>query len=532
MHHLSSQRYSDDQGTLQERISLVTNSTTIKSIAYHASKEDLKWRDIRLERIRAWEQGLQYDRFIDEAAIQQTLDNNLEPTREAILDIIAKARANATVGDMLAPSEVAALTSVADPELWEAIFETANWIKQTVYGNRIVLFAPLYVSSPCVNNCFYCGFRDGNPSVTRRTLGIEELDAELRSLVNVGHKRLIMVYGENPENDFQYIRDTIEAAYRFKDGPGEIRRANVNAPPQFVEEYREVRDVGIGTYQIFQETYHQPTYERIHPKGSLKGEFDWRVFGQHRAQEAGIDDVALGVLLGLYDWRFELLGLLHHAMALEKEFGVGPHTISYPRLEPAAGTPFATNSPWQVSDADFKKIVAIIRLMCPYTGSILTAREKPELRREVIKSGGVSQVDAGSRIAVGGYAQMNLEHQPDRQQFLLADTRSLDEFIQDLCHEGYLPSFCTAGYREGRTGANFMPLAKHATVKNFCIANGILTFQEYLDDYGSEATRKIGQEQIIPQYLMWLDAHAAGLAEKTRTNLEHMKKEATRDLHF
>ena len=510
----------------------MTILTSEKNTACHATAEDLKWRDARLERIRAWERAAPYARFIDDRAIQNVLDENNQPSREAVRDIIAKARANATVGDMLAPAEVAALTAVTDPGLWEAIFETANWIKQTVYGNRIVLFAPLYVSSPCVNDCLYCGFRDGNPSVTRRTLGTEELNAELHSLVNAGHKRLIMVYGESPENNFQYIRDTIAATYRFKDGPGEIRRANVNAAPLFVDEYREVRDVGIGTYQIFQETYHQPTYERVHPQGSLKGEFDWRVFGQHRAQEAGIDDVALGVLLGLYDWRFELLGLLYHAMALEKDFGVGPHTISYPRLEPAAGTPFASNSPWQVSDADFKKIVAIIRLMCPYTGSILTAREKPEIRQEVIKSGGVSQVDAGSRIAVGGYAQMNLEHQPDRQQFMLADTRSLDEFIQDLCDEGYLPSFCTAGYREGRTGANFMPLAKHATVKNFCIANGILTFQEYLDDYGSNASRKIGQEQVIPRYLMWLDGHAAGLAEKTRVNLERMKKTAARDLHF
>jgi len=395
-----------------------------------------------------------------------------------------------------------------------------------------VLFAPLYVSSPCVNNCLYCGFRSSNNTVVKRTLTPDELDAEFRSLVNVGHKRLIMVYGESPENDYQYIRDTIAAAYRFKDGPGEIRRANVNAAPLFVEEYREVRSVGIGTYQVFQETYHLPTYQRVHPKGTLKAEFDWRVLGLHRAQDAGIDDVAIGVLFGLYDWRFELLGLLHHALALEKEFGVGPHTISYPRLEPAEGTPFATHSPWQVTDEDFKKVVAIIRLMCPYTGSILTARERPDLRREVMRKGGVSQMDAGSRIAVGGYAQMEREHQPDRQQFVLGDTRSLDAFILDLCREGYLPSFCTAGYREGRTGANFMPLAKHATVKNYCIANGVLTFQEYLIDYASEAVRQIGRETVIPKYLGWLDEHVPALADKARGNLERMQREAARDLHF
>lgn len=496
------------------------------------TEEALTWRDTRLERIRRWQSATAYERFIDETAIQTVLDENCAPSRGVILDIIAKARANATTGAMLSPGEVASLAACNDPDLWESIFETAYWIKKTVYGNRIVIFAPLYVSSPCVNNCLYCGFRSSNRAVVKRTLSPAELDEEFRSLVTVGHKRLIMVYGESPENDYRYICDTIAAAYRFKDGPGELRRVNVNAAPLFVEEYSDVRSVGIGTYQVFQETYHRPTYERVHPKGTLKGEFDWRVLGLHRAQEAGIDDVAIGVLFGLYDWRFELLGLLHHAMSLEKEFGVGPHTISYPRLEPAEGTPFASHSPWLVSDEDFKKVVAIIRLMCPYTGSILTAREKPGLRREVMRKGGVSQMDAGSRIAVGGYTQMNREHQPDLQQFLLSDTRSLDEFILDLCREGYLPSFCTAGYREGRTGANFMPLAKHATVKNFCIANGLLTFQEYLDDYASEAVRHIGRETVIPKYLMWLDEQLPGLAVKVRENLERMKREKARDLHF
>jgi 2-iminoacetate synthase len=490
------------------------------------------WRDTRLERIQRWQAGNGYEPFIDETAIHALLDKERETSRERVRETIEKARANATTGEMLAPADVAALTACADAELWEEIFETAYWIKKTVYGNRIVLFAPLYVSSPCVNNCSYCGFRSGNARVTRRTLSPGELDEEFRSLVNAGHKRLIMVYGESPENDYRYICETIAAAYRFREGPGEIRRANVNAPPLFVEEYKEVCAVGIGTYQVFQETYHRPTYKRIHPGGTLKGEYDWRLFALHRAQEAGIDDVAIGVLFGLYDWRFEVLGLLYHALALEKAFGVGPHTISYPRLEPAGGAPFASHSPWRVSDEDFQKVVAIIRLMCPYTGSILTAREQPDLRREVMKKGGVSQMDAGSRIAVGGYAQMNLEHQPDHQQFLLGDTRQLDDFILDICREGYLPSFCTAGYREGRTGANFMPLAKHATVKNFCIANGLLTFQEYLDDYASEEVHEIGRETILPKYLYWLDRHAPKLAGKTRENLDRMRREKTRDLHF
>jgi 2-iminoacetate synthase len=494
--------------------------------------EDLAWRDTRLERIREWQANSHRENFIDEKAIEQTLEDNQNPSHEAVLDIIARARANATTGEMLTPAEVAALTAVQDPELWEAIFETALWIKRTVYGNRIVLFAPLYVSSPCVNDCLYCGFRSTNAAVTKRTLNPDDLEAEFRALVKVGHKRLIMVYGESPQSDHRYICDTIAHAYRIKEGTGEIRRANVNAAPLFVEEYRDVRDVGIGTYQVFQETYHRPTYERIHPRGTLKGEFDWRVFGLHRAQEAGIDDVAIGALFGVYDWRFELMGLLHHAMSLEKEFSVGPHTISYPRMEPAEGTPFASHSPWLVSDADFVKLVAIIRLMCPYTGSILTAREKPRLRREVMRKGGVSQMDAGSNITVGGYAQADNAHQPDRQQFTLGDTRNLDEFILDLCEEGYLPSFCTAGYREGRTGANFMPLAKTATVNNFCIANGVLTFQEYLIDYASDAVQALGREKVLPHYLRWLDAHVPGIAPQVRDNLARMEREPARDLHF
>ena len=492
----------------------------------------LSWRDQRLKQIRQWQDVRRYADFIDEAEIQQVLLENRHPSRQAVLDIIEKARDHARTGELLAPADVAALAHVSDPGLWDAIFETADWIKQTVYGNRIVLFAPLYVSSTCVNNCEYCGFRTTNAAVTRRTLTPSELQEEVRILVNTGHKRLIMVYGESPDNDYRYICETVSAAYGVKDGFGEIRRANINAPPLLVDEFRAVKAVGIGTYQVFQETYHRPTYQQVHPQGTLKAQYDWRLFSLHRAQEAGIDDVAIGVLFGLYDWRFELLGLLHHAMALEREFGVGPHTISYPRLEPAENTPLTIESPWLVSDDDFCKIVAIIRLMCPYTGSILTAREPAALRRTVIRRGGVSQMDAGSRIAVGGYSQMHEEHLPDRQQFLLSDTRSLDDFIGGLCQDGYLPSFCTAGYREGRTGANFMPLAKHATVKNFCIANGILSFEEYLQDYASPQVRQIGQQSVIPRYLRWLDQNVPPLAGKVRDHLSRVREQKQRDLHF
>jgi len=324
---------------------------------------------------------------------------------------VEKAKTNATTGAMLAPEDVAFLANAKDPEVWDAVFEAADWIKRTVYGNRIVLFAPLYISSPCVNECLYCGFRSGNNATAHIHMDRDSLVRETESLVGQGQKRLVVVYGEHPKNDVDYMCETIDTVYGVRKGNGEIRRVNVNAAPLSGEEYREIRSVGIGTYQIFQETYHRATYRKVHPEGTLKGEYDWRLFGLHRALEQEIDDVALGVLFGLYDWRFELLGLLHHAMALEKEFGIGPHTISYPRLNPALNTPLTRNSPYLVSDEDFVKIVAIIRLMCPYTGSILTAREEPDLRRKVIHKGGVSQCDAGSRIDLGGYSGESYKEQ-------------------------------------------------------------------------------------------------------------------------
>lgn len=495
------------------------------------SPQEKIWRDKRLAQIKAWEEKCPWEDFIDDEKIWSIIKKKENPDKKEILDIVTKARENASTGAMLSPEDVAALANCKDPELWEAIFETAYWIKCKVYGNRIVLFAPLYISSPCVNNCAYCGFRHSNQAVRKKTLSMEELEEEVKVLTGIGQKRLIVVYGEHPASDYKYICKTIEKVYNTKNGKGEIRRVNVNAAPLFVEEYKEVKSVGIGTYQVFQETYHHQTYRKMHPVGTLKGEYKWRLFALHRALQADIDDVAIGVLFGLYDWRFELLGLLYHAMSLEKEFGVGPHTISYPRLELAVNTPLTTHSPYLVSDEDFKKIVAIIRLMCPYTGSILTAREKPELRREVMRKGGVSQMDAGTRIAVGGYAQMQKEHIPDEQQFVIQDTRSLDDFIYDLCKEGYLPSFCTAGYREGRTGSNFMPLAKHACVKNFCIANGILTFKEYLLDYASPKVREIGEKVVIPKYLEWVEKHVPQRAGLLKQMLKH-EEAGKRDLHF
>jgi len=478
-----------------------------------------EWKNERLKRIGEWEEHCPWDDFIDEPAIWSHL-NRPAPSAERFRDIVAKARDNASTGLMLPPEDVAALLNARDPELWEEVFATANRIKQTVYGDRIVLFAPLYLSSSCVNNCAYCGFRASNESIERRALNRAEVEAEVRALVNTGHKRVIAVYGEHPESDADYICRTIEQIYSVRVGDGgEIRRCNVNAAPMFVEEYRKIKQAGIGTYQIFQETYHRETYRKVHPANSLKGSYRWRQFGLHRAFEGGIDDVAIGVLFGLYDWRFEVMGLLYHAMSLEKEFGIGPHTISYPRMVYAENSPLSVRSRYLVGDEDFKKIVAVIRLMCPYTGSILTAREAPELRHEMIVKGGVSQMDAGTRIGIGGYSRMAKEHLEHREQFMVKDSRSLDEFIHGLCKAGHLPSFCTAGYRQGRTGAAFMPLAKHATVNRFCIANGMLTFREYLDDYASPEVRKIGETEIIPKYLAWVREHVPDMYGEVEARL-------------
>jgi len=487
--------------------------------------EERAWREERLALIRRYEETEKREDFIDDGEIHRLLERKAGPEPAEVRDVLAKAAEL----QGLTPEETAVLVNCRDAGLWEEIFAAARRIKDKVYGNRIVLFAPLYISSPCVNNCAYCGFRRANREITKRTLSMEELENEVRILTSQGHKRLIVVYGEHPASDVDFMCRTIEKTCAVRNGNGEIRRVNVNAAPLTVEEYRRIRDVGIGTYQVFQETYHHGTYRKMHPPNTLKGSYLWRLFALHRAQEAGIDDVAIGALFGLYDWRFEVLGLLYHAMDLEREFGVGPHTISFPRLEPALNTPLAASPPHPVGDEDFKKIVAVLRCAVPYTGLILTCRERPELRREVIPLG-VSQVDAGSRIAVGGYAETEREHIPDREQFRLGDTRSLDEFIRELCDDGYIPSFCTAGYRTGRTGCHFMSFAKKGLVKNFCLPNAVLTFKEYLLDYATPATREAG-ERTITRCLAALEERLPQKTAKLREFLTRTEA-GERDLYF
>ena len=438
------------------------------------------------------ERYLEYGRdFISDDEIERLLRANRAPEPQRVRDILARSLAL----ERLDPVETAALLNVEDEDLWQEIFETAREVKARVYGPRIVTFAPLYCSNLCVNSCLYCAFRRENAAEKRRQLTIEEVRRETEALVSIGHKRLIVVYGEHPTSDARYIAETIRAIYDTKVGRGEVRRVNINAAPMSIDDLKTLKEIGIGTYQVFQETYHHATYKKVHPRG-IKANYRWRLYALHRAQEAGVDDVAIGTLFGLYDWKFEVMGLLYHTIDLEQKFGgVGPHTISFPRLEPAANTPFNVTSPYKVSDRDFKRLVAVIRVSVPYTGMIITAREPAEIRMDVINVG-CTQTDASTRIGIGAYSEGTAEQESDKQQFMLGDTRELDDVIRELAEMSYLTSFCTAGYRCGRTGSYFMSIAKKGKVHHFCIPNAILTFKEYLLDYASEETRTVGEALI------------------------------------
>jgi 2-iminoacetate synthase len=383
--------------------------------------------------------------FIDDDKIWEQLNAAKNPEKSEIRAIFDKAKSKVR----LEPEETAKLLQIEDEELLEEMYSLAAKIKDEIYGNRIVFFAPLYIGNKCINNCVYCGFRRENKSIERKTLTMDELQKEVEILEKAGHKRLILVYGEHPMYDADFIVDTIKKVYETKVGRGEIRRVNINAAPMDVEGYKKLHEAGIGTFQIFQETYHHETYKKLHPHGDMKSNYAWRLYGLDRAMEGGIDDLGIGALFGLYDWKFEVMGLLYHTIHLENTFGgIGPHTISFPRIENALDVPFTLNPKYKVSDADFKKLVAVLRLSVPYTGMILTARESAEVRKEVLPVG-ISQVDAGSRIGIGGYAEYESGLIPEKEQFQLGDMRSLDEAVRDVCKKGYIPSFCTAGYRCG-----------------------------------------------------------------------------------
>lgn len=426
---------------------------------------------------------------IDEKRILGTLGAHSKPEPARVRDVLQKARQ----AQGLEPEDVAVLAATDDADLMAELFDTARQVKEAIYGRRLVLFAPLYISNMCANECLYCAFRARNREVKRRALTQEEIAREVGILVDQGHKRLLVVAGESyPRRGFQYVLDSIATVYSVARGRGEIRRLNANIAPLTVDEFRELKAARIGTYQLFQETYHRETYRRMHVAG-VKADYDWRVSAMDRAMEAGIDDVGIGVLFGLADWRFEILALMEHSRHLEARFGVGPHTISVPRLEPATGSDVSVSPPHPVSDDDFRRIVAILRLAVPYTGIIMSTRETPRLRRETFALG-VSQISAGSRTDPGGYSEDDTEE--DAAQFSLGDHRPLDEVIRDVASLGYIPSFCTACYRLGRTGRDFMDLAKPGDIKTHCDPNALSTFLEYLLDYASPETRAVGEKAI------------------------------------
>lgn len=428
--------------------------------------------------------------FIDEAKIAAQLSAATRRDSARVREILAKARELRG----LEADDVAALMEIDEPELLEEVFSAAKAVKTEIYGNRLVLFAPLYISNLCANECTYCAFRARNTSLVRRALTQEEIANEVRILIGQGHKRVLLVAGESypKESGFDYVLKAIETIYRTRLDHGEVRRVNVNVAPLTIEEFKQLKAAGIGTYQLFQETYHRETYAAVH-LGGRKRNYDWRVTAFDRAMQAGIDDVGIGVLFGLYDWKFEMLAMHQHIRHLEQRFGVGPHTISVPRMEPAVGSSLADRPPHQVSDRDFMKIVAILRLAVPYTGIIMSTRENADTRRATFELG-VSQISAGSRCDPGGYAQTGAGTQAE--QFQLGDHRSLDEVVRDVASLGYTPSFCTACYRLGRTGADFMDLAKPGLIKHHCGPNALSSCMEYLLDYATPQTRLVGERLV------------------------------------
>ncbi|SMF46422.1 [FeFe] hydrogenase H-cluster radical SAM maturase HydG [Paenibacillus barengoltzii] len=467
--------------------------------------------------------------FIRDETIVSALayGSRLARDRKKVLAILERAR----TAKGIRADEAAVLLNVEDDVLLEEIYHAAREVKERIYGNRIVLFAPLYVSNYCVNNCEYCGYKQSNKDMVRRRLNREELIREVEVLQQLGHKRLALEAGEDPEHcPIDYILECIETIYSVKVDNGSIRRVNVNIAATTVENYRKLANVGIGTYILFQETYHRPTYSRMHPKGP-KRDYDWHTTAMDRAMQAGIDDVGVGVLYGLYDYKYETIAMLMHAEHLEATYGCGPHTVSVPRLRAAEGVDL-NSFPYLVSDHEFKKIVAVLRLAVPYAGMILSTREDSKFRDEVIKLG-ISQISAGSCTGVGGYTSTyGGEGQGrtcgDTAQFEVGDHRSPLEMIKSLCRDGYIPSYCTACYREGRTGDRFMRLAKSGQIHNICHPNALLTLQEYLLDYGDDEAREMGAT-LIKNNLRRIPKTSA--RDATLNRLQRLK-EGERDLYF
>jgi 2-iminoacetate synthase len=396
----------------------------------------------------------------------------------------------------LTTEESAKLLNIKDKNLTDIIFRTAEYVKNTIYGKRVVLFVPLYISNICANDCIYCSFCKTNKTTIRKKLTIEEIKEQTRILLERGHKRILLVAAEeaNEDSNINYYVDAVKAVYSVSVGTNRIKRVNFNCAPLSIENFKKFKASGIGTFQIFQETYHDATYRKLHRSGP-KTDPDNRLDAIDRAFKAGIDDVGIGPLYGLYNYKFETLAMFEHIAYLEKEFGLGPHTISVPRLEPTYGSEFIQDKANIIPDEEFKKMVAIIRLSVPYTGIIMSTRESAHMRNELLNLG-VSQISAESRVSPGGYERNDDHNAIPNVQFMLSDQRSIEEVISDLVKFGYIPSFCAACYRKERTGKVFMSIAKPGNIKEKCTINALITFKEYIEDFGSEELKKQGGKLI------------------------------------
>ena len=422
--------------------------------------------------------------------------------------------------------EVATLLRVEDSAVIQKIMETARAVKEEIYGKRLVFFAPIYTGNVCINNCTYCSFRCDNKLIKRKILTMDEIAQETRSLLCDGHKRVLLICGESSRNNTDYMVDAIRTTYAAKENGGRdyIRRINVELAPMEVEDFARLKAENIGTYVCFQETYDPLLYTKFHPDNTKKGDYEYRLTVMDRAMEGGINDIGIGALLGLIDYRFEVLAMMEHAAHLERAFGCGPHTVSVPRIEPAEGAPNASDIPSKVSDSDFKKLVAIIRIALPYAGMILSTRENDTMRNELIHYG-ISQLSAGSRTNPGAYTH---EEEQTGSQFTLGDHRTLDEIISSLADENFIPSFCTGCYRKGRVGQDFMDLAKPGLIKQYCMPNALFTFKEYLEDFATPETKAKGLD-VIQKIVK--EVGKKNLQDKISKNLLTIE-DGKRDIYF
>jgi 2-iminoacetate synthase len=453
-------------------------------------------------------------KHIDEAKINSLL--NLNISQQDINDILKKAK----LLKRLSLEESAKLLSVKDTSLLEKIYNAAEHVKNTIYGKRVVMFVPLYISNVCANSCLYCGFAANNKLTVRKKLSPKEIKEQAEILLKRGHKRILIVSGEmtSSKENIDYYVDAVKAIYNAEYKDNKIKRVNINVAPMNIEQFKRLKQSGIGTYQIFQETYHDATYRKLHIAG-VKSDPDNRLDAIDNAFKSGIGDIGIGPLLGLYDYRFEILAMLMHIEYLEKTYGLGPHTISVPRIEPAPGSQYAEKPECPISDEDFKKLVAVLRLSVPYTGIIMSTRETAHLRDTLVNLG-VSQISAESKVTPGGYEEESSSHNKKlERQFNLNDQRPLNEIVKSLLSQGLIPSFCAACYRKNRTGEHFMDLAKPGAIKRMCDINALVTLKEYLEDFATPEIKEKGAI-FIEEYKKKLDNSSLKVLERFLKNIE------------